>query len=222
VQRDGSGDFWSNTVGLDGNLNFSTGTGTSAGAITVGGVPILTGSGAGGSAFFSADTVNDMASVTANAEFGTVVSPTAVTCLMPAGIYGQSPQSAGACNSYCMNLGGSGGQVSYAPGSGCTGDPTCNYVSDFGHCTVSSIPNNNECDSCPATFTCTCNKGPGVVLNGAVTASGSLQVNGYTQLGLTSGAPPATDCSTATYGRMKVDPSTNLLWVCVSAGWVSK
>ena len=52
----------------------------------------------------------------------------------------------------------------------------------------------------------------------------TLQVNGYTQLALTGGAaPPAADCDETTeYGRMKVDETNALLYICTSAGWVSK
>ena len=49
-----------------------------------------------------------------------------------------------------------------------------------------------------------------------------LQVQGYTQLATTSGSPPVSDCNSSVYGRMKVDPSTGLLWVCVGTGWISK
>jgi hypothetical protein len=49
-----------------------------------------------------------------------------------------------------------------------------------------------------------------------------LQVNGYIQLALTAGAPPAVDCNnTAQYGRMKVDATGNKLYVCTSTGWKS-
>ncbi|MBV7327832.1 hypothetical protein KFU94_06145 [Chloroflexi bacterium TSY] len=50
----------------------------------------------------------------------------------------------------------------------------------------------------------------------------ALQVNGYTQLALTSGAPPSIDCNNATRGRMKVDSAAGLLYVCMDSGWVGK
>ena len=50
-----------------------------------------------------------------------------------------------------------------------------------------------------------------------------LHVIGYTQLGLTSGAPPSTDCDEAQdRGRMKVDSAAGLLYVCVDSGWAAK
>jgi hypothetical protein len=50
----------------------------------------------------------------------------------------------------------------------------------------------------------------------------SLQVNGYVQLALTAGAPPAADCDNAAeHGRMKVDATGNKLYVCTSTGWKS-
>ena len=49
-----------------------------------------------------------------------------------------------------------------------------------------------------------------------------LQVQGYTQLATTGGSPPPSDCNSGVYGRMKVDPSTGLLWICASGGWISK
>ena len=57
---------------------------------------------------------------------------------------------------------------------------------------------------------------------GMTAPQSSLQVNGYIQLALTSGAPPAADCDNATkYGRMKVDATGNKLYVCTSTGWKS-
>ena len=52
----------------------------------------------------------------------------------------------------------------------------------------------------------------------------ALQVNGYVQLALTSGVPPAADCDeTAERGRMIVDNAdgNGKLYVCVDAGWRS-
>jgi hypothetical protein len=57
---------------------------------------------------------------------------------------------------------------------------------------------------------------------GTSTPQSALQVNGYIQLALTSGAPPAADCDEAAeYGRMKVDANSNKLFVCTSTGWKS-
>jgi len=57
---------------------------------------------------------------------------------------------------------------------------------------------------------------------GTTAPQSTLQVNGYLQLALTSGAPPAVDCDNATeYGRMKVDATGNKLYVCTSTGWKS-
>ena len=45
----------------------------------------------------------------------------------------------------------------------------------------------------------------------------SLQIVGYIQLDLTSGAPPSTDCDTpAHYGRMVVDAGGQSLYICVA------
>jgi hypothetical protein len=54
-----------------------------------------------------------------------------------------------------------------------------------------------------------------------ITPGGTLkQVNGYTQLALTNGAPPAADCDDAgDLGRMKVEPSVEYLFICVATGW---
>ena len=58
---------------------------------------------------------------------------------------------------------------------------------------------------------------------GTTTPQSSLQVNGYVQLGLTTGAPPAADCdAVAELGRMKVDTAASLLYICMDSGWVSK
>ncbi len=57
---------------------------------------------------------------------------------------------------------------------------------------------------------------------GAENPQSTLQVNGYVQLALTSGAPPAADCDNAAeYGRMKVDAVGVKIYVCTSAGWKS-
>jgi hypothetical protein len=57
---------------------------------------------------------------------------------------------------------------------------------------------------------------------GTSTPQSALQVNGYIQLALTTGAPPGADCDEATeYGRMKVDANSNKLFVCTSTGWKS-
>jgi hypothetical protein len=58
---------------------------------------------------------------------------------------------------------------------------------------------------------------------GTTTPQSALQVNGYTQLALTSGSPPAVDCNEATErGRMKVDSTAGSLYICVASGWVAK
>ena len=59
---------------------------------------------------------------------------------------------------------------------------------------------------------------------GTASPQSALQVSGYTQLDLTAGAPPATDCGTETEaGRMKFDPTADLLYICSGAsGWVAK
>jgi hypothetical protein len=57
---------------------------------------------------------------------------------------------------------------------------------------------------------------------GTTTPQSTLQVNGYVQLALTTGAPPAADCDAASeYGRMKVDATGNKLYICTSTGWKS-
>ncbi len=58
---------------------------------------------------------------------------------------------------------------------------------------------------------------------GFVGVGANLVVSGYTQLDLTSGAPPAADCDAASErGRMKVDSAAGLLYICVDSGWVAK
>jgi hypothetical protein len=57
---------------------------------------------------------------------------------------------------------------------------------------------------------------------GIVSIVGNLAVEGYAQLAITSGSPPAGDCNSTVYGRMKVDPSAGKLWICVSSGWIAK
>lgn len=58
---------------------------------------------------------------------------------------------------------------------------------------------------------------------GVSTPQSLLQVNGYLQLALTAGAPPAGDCDAANErGRMMVDSAAGLLYICVASGWVTK
>ena len=65
--------------------------------------------------------------------------------------------------------------------------------------------------------------GDGNVGIGTTSPQSALQVKGYTQLDLTAGAPPAEDCDEASErGRMKVDPDTDTLWVCMTSGWIAK
>ena len=58
---------------------------------------------------------------------------------------------------------------------------------------------------------------------GTIDPQSKLQiVGGYLQLDVTSG-PPVSDCDSSLYeGRMKFDPTTNLLYICSgTSGWVS-
>jgi hypothetical protein len=65
-------------------------------------------------------------------------------------------------------------------------------------------------------------KASGNVGIGTATPQSSLQVNGYVQLALTTGAPPSADCDEAPeQGRMKVDATGNKLYICTSTGWKS-
>jgi len=58
---------------------------------------------------------------------------------------------------------------------------------------------------------------------GTASPQSSLQVEGYVQLALTSGAPPSSDCDEASErGRMKIDNSAGLLYICVDSGWIAK
>jgi hypothetical protein len=58
---------------------------------------------------------------------------------------------------------------------------------------------------------------------GTTSPQSKLQVEGYVQLALTSGSPPSGECNEASErGRMKVDNSAGLLYICVDSGWVAK
>ena len=56
-----------------------------------------------------------------------------------------------------------------------------------------------------------------------INASGDVKIlTGYTQLATTINAPPDADCdNTSEYGRMKVDATNELLYICVVSGWMS-
>jgi hypothetical protein len=65
--------------------------------------------------------------------------------------------------------------------------------------------------------------GNGNVNIGSSQSKGSLQVNGYIQLGLTRGTPPTEDCDQEIErGRMKVDSGAQTLYICMNKGWVKK
>ena len=59
---------------------------------------------------------------------------------------------------------------------------------------------------------------------GTPNPASDAQIKGYLQIDGTSGAPPADDCNDAAHqGRMKFDPSSDVLYICSgSSGWVSK
>ncbi len=51
----------------------------------------------------------------------------------------------------------------------------------------------------------------------------TLHVNGYIQLALTDGMPPAGDCDEAAEsGRMIIDSGAGLLYLCADTGWIAK
>jgi len=58
---------------------------------------------------------------------------------------------------------------------------------------------------------------------GTANPQSRLQVdNGYIQLDLTAGAPPATDCDTAAErGRMITNNVAGILYICVDLGWMA-
>jgi hypothetical protein len=59
--------------------------------------------------------------------------------------------------------------------------------------------------------------------NAMLHVAGNIDADGYIKLALTSGAPPSADCDEASErGRMKVDSTAGLLYICVDSGWVSK
>jgi hypothetical protein len=59
---------------------------------------------------------------------------------------------------------------------------------------------------------------------GTKSPQSALQVDGYIQLALTSGAPPDADCNEESEeGRMKFNPILDVLYICSGeSGWVSK
>ena len=58
---------------------------------------------------------------------------------------------------------------------------------------------------------------------GVADPKSSLQVAGYVHLDLTDGAPPSGDCDDPTeHGRLQVDATAGLLYLCVDSGWIAK
>lgn len=58
---------------------------------------------------------------------------------------------------------------------------------------------------------------------GTTNPQSPLQIVGYAQLDLVSGAPAAADCNAAPErGRMIVDNAGGMLYVCMDSGWVAK
>jgi hypothetical protein len=69
----------------------------------------------------------------------------------------------------------------------------------------------------------TFDSGTGNVGIGTASPQSSLQVDGYVQLALTSGSPPSSDCDEVSErGRMKIDNSAGLLFICADSGWITK
>ncbi len=68
----------------------------------------------------------------------------------------------------------------------------------------------------------TFNSSTGNIGIGTTNPQSSLQVAGYVQLALTSGSPPSTDCDEASErGRMIVDSTAELIYICVDTGWTT-
>lgn len=127
-----------------------------------------------------------------------------------------TPSSDAPCNTWCTAQGFAAGVVSTAGTKTGCGGASCIFISDFEACTVGTMQNTGNCNSCAANFVCTC-------LTPASVFEAEVKVNAYLQLGATTGAPPALDCDAAVErGRMKFDPAANLLWVCTATGWASK
>jgi hypothetical protein len=212
------------------------------GAMATGSVPVWNGTALNGGALHEVNgnvgvgtsTPSTLLTVSTLAKFGAPLgSNTRKVCDVTGTAWTNSPSSASACTAYCTSRGFSGGTPAPWGSKTVCGGNTCNYISDFETCAVSSIPN-NACDSCATSFMCTCLtagnelSGPVRMMNGNVgigvaLPNSPLQVNGYLQLGTTTSAPPAADCDhVSERGRMLVDAANNLLWVCVNSGWISK
>lgn len=144
-----------------------------------------------------------------------VLTDTSRTCSISGFSWTHTVPSAAPCTSYCTGLGFAAGVVSVGAPKTC-GGAQCNYISDFATCAVGTMGNTGACNSCTSSFVCTC-------LTTATVLDAELQVNHYLRLAPTTGAPPAADCNSAVErGRLKVDPATNLLWLCTASGWQSK
>ncbi len=65
---------------------------------------------------------------------------------------------------------------------------------------------------------------PRAIFAGEVTIGGEAIIRGYTRIGIIiNQAPPQDDCnSTDERGRMKVDPASETLYICMNSGWVAK
>lgn len=151
------------------------------------------------------------------ASLGRAVVPTNVSksCSISGFNWTNTPPSDAPCNSYCAGQGYPAGVVSVSGSKSCAG-AQCSYISDFGTCAVGTHGNTGNCNTCAPTFICTC-------LAAGSVFDGEAHFNDYLRLGSTTGAPPTADCDTAAErGRMKVDPASNLIYVCGNGGWVTK
>lgn len=200
------------------------------GALTTNTVPVWNGSAladssikeSGGKIGIAAD-VSSTAKVTVpTARFGSfTTSDTVKNCATPGFSWTHTPPSAGACNTYCVDQGFAAGSVS-ASGTRMAAGATCDYISNFETCAVSSMPNSN-CNSRATSFNCTCQKLTTELTSDVRVTNGDMQLDGYLRLGQTTGAPPAADCDAASeYGRMLTDPASGYLWICSSSGWNAK
>jgi hypothetical protein len=128
-------------------------------------------------------------------------------------------ENTGAINSAFAIANGNVGIGTTSPGEALSVDGNLEFV---GAQTIDTTAGNLTLNAAASTNQLVLDSGGNVGI-GTASPGSALAVLGYVQLDLTSGAPASADCDAAAeHGRMKVDASASLLYICMSSGWVSK
>jgi hypothetical protein len=196
----------------------STGLGTNAGTFSNGNYNTFVGSGAGfGVAnILSTGTANTILGASSFSVFTTGSSNVVVGTSAGTGITGGSNNTILGTNA-CKFISNGSNNICLGVLSGPSNDQTNSISIGYGATPFASNQVVLGNDSIASTLL------KGNVGIGTQSPQSALQISGYVQLDLTAGSPPASDCDQSSErGRMKVDSSARLLYICTDSGWIAK